>query len=1463
MSPAGQTAPHATATADAVDGSRAIVAASWVLVAMLACAAAGLVIWPVGATWDSPLLLLALNTVFLGITSVLVAILAGQSYINGQGRSVMLVGCGAMALAVGSIVAGLPPARGGAPDYTATVYNCSALLAAICHLAAAIVGRRSQPPRAATGRLMAVLYPAVLLAVLALAMLARGGAMPEFFRPGQGATPLNKTVLWLAAGAFVAAAALLRRRGADVPSFVRWYSIALAMLAVGLLAVSRQTGFGTPLNWVGRGAQYIGGVYMLLAAVSAARRGRGWLMRLQTAREDALRESEQKLRRLYDSMRDAFAIVGMDGRIHDCNAPFRQMLGYSDEQLRRLTYVDITPEKWHAMEARIVAEEVIPTGSSGIYEKEYRRADGTIFPVELRTDLIRDEAGRPIQMSAVVRDISDRKAAEAALRHSEERYRTLFNSMTEGFSLQEIITDGQGQPVDYRFLEVNPAFERLTGLKRADLIGKRVLQVLPGLEPHWISDYGRVALTGEPAHIEDYSADLGRWYNVFAYRPAPGQFAVVFTDITARKRAEEAMAATHRQTQSIIDNMPALVYALDLDERFIMANAALAKLVNTTPQEMIGRPRRDFMPLEDAQWHEANDRQAIEAGEPLEFEEYSQLHGRNITWLTTKFPLRDAQGRIYALAGMSADISARKQMEEALRRSVAELDLLAASSGELLRSPQPQKAVESICRRLMELLDCQTFFNFLVDKDAGRLHLNACAGIDAAQAAAIEWLDYGVAVCGCAARDACRIVAQHIPDTPDPRTELVASYGIRAYACHPLLGPGGEAIGTLSFGTRTRDTFSDDDLAMMKAVADQVATAMNRMRIEEALRRSEERFRNMFEGHGAAMLLIEPDTGRIADANDAAARFYGYSRGQLGEMSIQQINQLPAEEVAAARGKAANGEADSFIFPHRLADGSTRWVQVYSSPVVIGGRRMLFSVVHDITRRRQAEEALRASEHRLQLAKTAGGVGIHDYDVATGKIIWDDTIRRIWGVGADEPITYDTFIGGVHPADRQRVEQAVWGSLDPSGSRRFESEYRVIGRDGRQRWVLATGQVFFEGDRAVRMVGTGQDITQRKLAEDALLQSRQDLDRAQAVGQLGSWRLDVRRNVLTWSDENHRIFGIPPGTPLTYETFLSTIHPDDRQHVDARWQAALRGEPYDLEHRVVADGQVKWVREKAYLEFDEGGNLLGGFGITQDITRLKTAQNALLAANAELAAANADLKRTTDELARSNRELEQFAYVASHDLQEPLRQVRSFVQLLEDRHAPELRGEAKEFMGFVSEGASRMSALVAGLLEFARVGSRARPHVPVDCRQAFEAAMANLAASVRESGAVVTCDELPRVMAEPTQVMQLFQNLIGNAIKFRRDGVPPVVRVGARRDGQQWVFSIRDNGIGIDPQHHQRVLLIFQRLHGREKYPGTGIGLAICKKITEQHGGRLWIESQDGQGSTFYFTLPAGANGSE
>jgi signal transduction histidine kinase len=272
---------------------------------------------------------------------------------------------------------------------------------------------------------------------------------------------------------------------------------------------------------------------------------------------------------------------------------------------------------------------------------------------------------------------------------------------------------------------------------------------------------------------------------------------------------------------------------------------------------------------------------------------------------------------------------------------------------------------------------------------------------------------------------------------------------------------------------------------------------------------------------------------------------------------------------------------------------------------------------------------------------------------------------------------------------------------------------------------------------------------------------------------------------------------------------------------------------------------------------DEIGQLSRSFDkMTLDLKQTTASRDEL---NREIT----ERKKAQEELVRSNKDLEQFAYVASHDLQEPLRAVSGFVELLRRNLEKSLDAKTSEYMNFSIEGAKRMQSLINGLLEYSRIGTQGKKPQKMNSKEALDEAMVRLHASINESGAKITADNLPVVYFDDLQLTRLFQNLIGNAIKFRSGQTPQIHVSAVRQDAdpkmgglRHWRFAVRDNGIGIEPQYAERIFMIFQRLHTRKTYPGTGIGLSICKKIVERHGGKIWVESTQGGGSTFYFTVP-------
>ena len=339
-----------------------------------------------------------------------------------------------------------------------------------------------------------------------------------------------------------------------------------------------------------------------------------------------------------------------------------------------------------------------------------------------------------------------------------------------------------------------------------------------------------------------------------------------------------------------------------------------------------------------------------------------------------------------------------------------------------------------------------------------------------------------------------------------------------------------------------------------------------------------------------------------------------------------------------------------------------------------------------------------------------------------------------------------------------------------------------------------------------------------------------------------------------WKGSDKEIFYVSPAceeisgfTPQAFykspELMESVVHPDDRSFWEKHSHEELdEKNPGPMEFRIVTNrGEIRWVSHFCKPVHDHNGKFLGVCGSNRDITSQKRAEEAL--------------KIKSEELLRSNAELEQFAYVASHDLQTPLRAISGYIKLLSDRYEGKLDSDAQHFIQRTIDNVARMQRLINDLLTYSRLTTRAHPFEPTDCNAVLNEVIEMMLPLVEESRGVITHGTLPTVMGDGGQLAQLFQNLIGNALKFH-DTEPPRVHMDAQRLDKDWLFSVKDNGIGIDPQYSERIFLIFQRLHTIDTYPGTGIGLAICKKIAERHGGRIWVESNVEKGSTFKFTIP-------
>ena len=624
---------------------------------------------------------------------------------------------------------------------------------------------------------------------------------------------------------------------------------------------------------------------------------------------------------------------------------------------------------------------------------------------------------------------------------------------------------------------------------------------------------------------------------------------------------------------------------------------------------------------------------------------------------------------------------------------------------------------------------------------------------------------------------------------------------------------------------------------------------------------------------------------RFTLANLSALREFGLDTAD--EIAVEKLAESlevyrsdgtprPIEEsppLRALKGEVVRNEVQMIRTP---IHGESRYRQVSSTPVKDANGNIIgsVSVVRDITELKKTEDALRESEERFRAAFESGAIAMTLTSPDNRLLRVNSALCRMLGFSEAE-LVGRSFVEITHPDDLELnirgIQRVVSGETQS-----FRMEKRYIHKDGRIIWGdMSTALVRNAHGAPLYIVTHIQDITERKQAEQTIRESEHRFRAAIESSPFDFWMIGKDGRYIMQNSTSKQRWGDLIGK-----------RPEDLSidsHILSKWQGnnrrALAGGTVYGDVNYVIQGEERTFHNIISPILD-GETILGILGINIDITERKKMEEALRRSHeelelrvkertAELNDSNRQLTLEIDvrkqveekltramaELARSNTELEQFAYVTSHDLQEPLRMVSSFVQLLAKRYKGKLDQDADDFINYAVDGVTRMQGLIKDILAYSRVGSRGKEFKSISSEVVLAHALSNLKTGIEQSGAVVTRDPLPVVTGDNSQLVQLFQNLIGNAIKFHKEGAPRI-HVSAHQQGNEWVFSVADTGIGIAPESFARIFLIFQRLNDRKQYPGIGIGLAICKKVVERHGGEIWAKSEPGMGSTFYFTLP-------
>jgi PAS domain S-box-containing protein len=616
-----------------------------------------------------------------------------------------------------------------------------------------------------------------------------------------------------------------------------------------------------------------------------------------------------------------------------------------------------------------------------------------------------------------------------------------------------------------------------------------------------------------------------------------------------------------------------------------------------------------------------------------------------------------------------------------------------------------------------------------------------------------------------------------------------------------------------------------------------------RKKVEEILRESEEKFRIAFMTSPDSININRVSDGMFVDINEGFTKTTGFTADDVKNRTSVEIDlwAKPEDRERLVAGLSEKGYVENLEAVFRRKNGTQLTGLMSASIIVMNGEREILSITRDITERKRTEQGLEENEEKFRVAFMTSPDAVIISRMSDGLIVeLNDGFTRLTGYTVDEARgrTNNEFGVFADPAGRERLMEEVKtkGFAD-----NFEVEY--CDRTGGIHTGLLSARVIFMNNEP-HLLSITRDITDRKTAERQIKESEEKFRMISEQSLLGIAIIqDGRFKYANKAYADINGFTLEEIYRWTQEDYGKIIHPDDAVFVVDQVRRKQSDEPgavLNYQFRIITGpGNIKWI--------DLYGKTVNFDGkpadfITQvDITATREAQE--------------KLNRTVDELARSNAELEKFAYVASHDLQEPLRMVSNYVQLLRRRYSGRLDSDADEFIGFAVEGAARMRELIKDLLDYSRIEHAERDFDEINMNEALDDALKLLSGQINESRAKIKHSELPVVRGEKTMLSQLLQNLISNSIKFTKAGFAPRIEVTAKMNGNEWLFRVKDNGIGISPMYFDKIFVIFQRLHTRDEYEGTGIGLAICKKIIERHGGRIWVESNPGEGASFYFTL--------
>lgn len=1034
-------------------------------------------------------------------------------------------------------------------------------------------------------------------------------------------------------------------------------------------------------------------------------------------------------------------------------------------------------------------------------------------------------------------EIEQRKKAEEKIKESEEKLSVLFNSMDEGFCIVEMIFDEQEKPVDYRFLEVNPAFEKQTGLQNA--VGRRMREFAPDHESYWFDTYGNIALTGQPIRFENRAEQLHRWYDVYAFRlgePRNQQVAILFNDITARKLSEETIKQMNlelekrveektkeviqneKRFRALIENSSEVIIVSDTEGNRIFVSEGIRRMLGYTPEEYMKLNIFNTMPVEQSVSVRRILRKIVDnPGEPSSIT--IQVQHKNGSWRWIEAVLAgflDEPG-LNGIVITYRDVTGRKEAEDKLTAS------------------------ENRFRSIIE----QFPYPVVTYTPDGNY-------VNANEAWEIMWQEKRGNIKGYNIREDPQLIASGLSEYVE------SAFGGEVAISEPYL------YDPKLIGQTGRKRWMQMTLYPLKNVNGNILEVILILQdvtenkdAEESLRKSVKEISDYkYALDESSIIAITDQKGIIRYANGNFCKISKYSVDELIGQDHRLINSgYHSKEfirnlwVTIANGKIWKGE-----LKNKAKDGTIYWVDTTIVPFLDeeGKPYQYIAIRADITERKHAEQALQESQQLLSAIIDNSAAVIYVKNLQGQYVMVNRRFSELFHIGQQSVIgkTDFDFLPQHEAATIRQMDMRVADS-----DQALIEEEIASHKDGLHTYISVKSTLRDNTGKPYAIFGISTDITDRKKAEEAILLAEanyreifENATDAIYVHEINTGKvIEVnQRTVEVTGYTKEELLSVDPGD-------FDTGHPDYtfEKALDYIKKASTGKQQFYEWLGKKKDGSFSWFEvnlKKADINGQE--RILAFF---REINDRKKAQLEIQKLNEGL---EQKVMERTAQLETANKELEAFSYSVSHDLRAPLRIIDGYTEIILSDYGVSLDEEGKRLLGIVTDNARRMGQLIDDLLNLSRQGRKELNFYQVNMAELVESSITEPGV-LKTSQSIIQVGKLEAAYCDSGLIRQVWVNLISNAIKYSGGKDNPKIEIDSVRSGNEIIYSVKDNGVGFSMKYADKLFGVFQRLHKITEFEGTGVGLALVHRIISRHGGRVWAEAEENKGATFYFSLPA------